>query len=737
MSSLCPASYNVVALRDDDLAKLRINDQLLSQDEIFVQRRVDINISCKFVFSSPGNPSCKLDVAAWGDGLCGSCSFCNLLADSMQQSVETDLWNTGNLREKFDPNGKLKAFEEPVSVHFTKLEYRRDHAPETFSNIVIRRENNYRDVYLLLLRGNVLLLPLNGQESEDSKKIDVDLSFELFGAEDDPIAQLLKLHRRPIHGPRLSENNLEKMRHWIKNCDESHDRCFPKMKDLDYDSALEVTAFLPTRMIEVGDTANGIHPRLIITSEMQKDRPKKLAMKYMALSYCWGREGEMLTTTQQTLPSRTENIMFDTMPRAFQDALIISQALSIPYLWIDSLCILQDDARDWQIESSRMADIFSNAYLTVVAAVGSSCHDSFLDPAPLGPTCTIPLTLNLGRRVEGQFSLRFRTRRGTSDKMADIIRSKWISRGWTFQEERLAQRVLIFGETKFFLDCKTYEQSQDTERREIRPNWATSVGGDDSGAQRKGTETTIHWGSWRAICKHYSFRELTYPEDKLPAISGMAHRIFNNVQSEYLAGLWRDNLMHDLFWKTETIASKPERYRAPSWSWASLDGKISWPSSRVFDSCVQCTSYCTILDAHTTHVGLDPYGAVKDAFLKVRGVLEQMTVVWLGGERPRHPWRLLHKEQEIGLVNLDMQPDHLQEQGLEFQYYALIVSKCDSPMENRARARGLLMEKKNCTRDGYDEFTRVGTFALFADVGPDQNQSLSVWGKAEQEIMIV
>ncbi|KAE9366203.1 HET-domain-containing protein [Stipitochalara longipes BDJ] len=737
MSSLCQASHSLLGLRDDDLSSLKIDDELPSQDEIFVQRRIDIKLSCNFVAAGPGNSNCKLEVIAWGNGatdLCGSCSFCTLLADSMQRSVESGPWSAWDLRSKLNSAEMPQMVEIPAHVQFEHLEYRRDHAPETFGNVIFRRTSSFWDVYLLLLRGYVLLHPLN---DEESRKVQVDLAFELFGEGDDPVVRLFKIHRRPLHAPRLSVENIEKMVDWIRNCDEHHSECFPKLKHLDYGTALEVTAYLPTRMIEVGDSSNEGHPKLVITSEMQTGTSKGAAIKYMALSYCWGQEYGMLRTTQKTLHSRTEKIVFDTMPQTFKDAVTIARALSIPYLWIDSLCIIQDDSRDWQIESSRMADIYSNAYLTVAAAVGSGCHDSFLNPGSPGPSCIIPLTLNQRRAIQGQFSLRFRRRRGTSDKMAEIIDSKWITRGWTFQEERLARRVLTFGENKFFLDCRTFERSQDTDRRGLRPDWASSVS-EDPGAQRgTGTEISSHWGSWRVICTHFSYRELRFPEDKLPAISGMAHRIASRVESEYLAGLWRNNLMHDLFWQADAIASKPKKYRAPSWSWASLDGKVTWPSWRVFDSCTKCTLYCTVLHAQTTRVGLDSYGAVEDGFLKIRGVLDQMTVVWVRGSRSQHPWRLCHEGQEIGHVDLDIESDHLQAHGDKNPYHAIIVSKCESREEHKPRVRGLLMEKKGCIRDGYDEFARAGTFTLFAGIGPNQNGSLGLWDEAEQVIMIV
>jgi hypothetical protein len=104
----------------------------------------------------------------------------------------------------------------------------------------------------------------------------------------------------------------------------------------------------------------------------------------------------------------------------------------------------------------------------------------------------------------------------------------------------------------------------------------------------------------------------------LPAFSGMASNMIKQIKSDYLAGLWRDHLTHDLFWQAIRTIPKPAKYRAPSWSWAALDAEVRWRSSQ---SCLKdnCEMYCTIFDAQTTAVGLDPFGAVKDGWLNIWG----------------------------------------------------------------------------------------------------------------------
>ncbi len=213
-------------------------------------------------------------------------------------------------------------------------------------------------------------------------------------------------------------------------------------------------------MIDVGDTLNDKHPRLVITSEMQPGTPKRKAMKYMALSYCWGQVDEttkLLKTTHDTIRLRTEKIELIIMPQVFQDAVVVARKLGIQYLWIDSLCIIQDDARDWQIESSKMAEIFSKAYLILIAAVGSGCNDSFLGEGVPHLSCAIPVKSKPSLATIGQFSLRYRRHRGPSDKMTVIRVSRWITRGWPFLDARLSRRVLLFGVPLFLFPARIAE----------------------------------------------------------------------------------------------------------------------------------------------------------------------------------------------------------------------------------------------------------------------------------------
>jgi len=732
MSFLCGASEEILILNDEDLISLGCSTGPPVQHarKGISERPIDINLSCEFSANGPEASVLMLTVLTWNHGgtkLCGQCSFCNTLNEGIQRSVESDLWNLS----RFEPiqYSRLLGLQ---SVRFSRLEYHTDPLPRTIGKTTTVVAD---DVYLLRLSGHLLLKPDCDAELE---LLEVFIHFELFGESFDPLVELLKIHRRPLHGVFLSSFNISKVRGWIQDCDDNHENCWSALKPFNY----KTPAFLPTRLIDVGDEAQDMHPRLVITSKMEATSLANAA-KYMALSYCWGtaeQAAKLPKTTKDTIFLRIEKIELNAMPQTFQDAITVARTLGIKYLWVDSLCIIQDDARDWEIESSKMAAIFSNAYLTLVAASGSSCNDSFLRREISGPTCTVSMSLKRGEKtIEGKYSLRFRRRWGTSDKMADISGSRWLTRGWTFQEERLARRVLMFGEKKFFFDCKAVERAEDSDACALRPGWVKSVSEvllEDHQRNRsevpEGSDPKEHWEHWQTLCSHYSYRELTFPSDKLPAISGIASNFAAKSHSKYLAGLWQDNLVHDLFWQSSDTATKSPEYRAPSWSWASLDGRILWPSWRFCLNCTGCKLYCTVLDVGTSQAGMNPYGAVKDGFLKVRGRLEEMDVVMINENRSRRRWRLVYNGKGIGSAKMDrIIPTSTN------RYQALTVATCRELGANRTLTRGLLLQKNGRERGSHVEFERVGTFTLPSGFIPARYDSLRVGGTYPDEVILI
>lgn len=142
----------------------------------------------------------------------------------------------------------------------------------------------------------------------------------------------------------------------MNSCNESHALCR---------TLSQRETPLPTRILDLKTQGPGNDLRLVTTDN--------LSARYMTLSHCWG-ESQPLITTSENIRQREKNIVFNDLPRTFRDAVTVTREMRIRYLWIDCLCIIQGDKDDWELESSRMADVYSNSYLNIAATKAEDCH---------------------------------------------------------------------------------------------------------------------------------------------------------------------------------------------------------------------------------------------------------------------------------------------------------------------------------------------------------------------------
>lgn len=232
----------------------------------------------------------------------------------------------------------------------------------------------------------------------------------------------------------MEEFSLLKM--WMQICDEDHE-CVSARK-------FQTThGLLPTRVIDVGKS-DGEPMRLVRTDPDSRG-------KYLALSHKWGNltDDEKFCASkskergQQYVHALMQRIPFQQLPKSFQDAVRVTRALGIQYLWVDSLCIVQDDTRDWELESKKMEDVFSNAYCTIAASSAESSLVGFLNPRqPPRDTICLPRSsepLYLAEHIDN-FS-------------SDVEKSALSSRGWVFQERALSRRTIYFTNTQVYWEC--------------------------------------------------------------------------------------------------------------------------------------------------------------------------------------------------------------------------------------------------------------------------------------------
>jgi hypothetical protein len=673
-----------------------------------------------------------------GAQLCGQCDFCTLIFEALTRrygaAILASVLEPGRGDEKESSTHKVS-----LTLKLSKLSFH----PSTGHSDVHGQATKEKYISFALFQGALDII-FEARDALSRQNMDIDLPLEIFRDKEQRALGLDSgVCRRELSREVLSDENVQKIKGWLDDCAGRHAACLYATEGMGGRNVqLAPTGesiSLPTRLLYVGNPLAGEDPRVVLPNDELKGIAVEAdEVRYLALSYCWGPVDESppnLVSNVSNIKDWMRAIPWAILPQTFQDVIILARTLGIYYVWIDSLCIIQGPGGDWQEESGTMRTVFSNAFLTVIAAASPSPHSGFLGRVR-SPSCKITPWGSTP-----SYSLRYRPGpkwRGT-DRMAEISGHRWITRGWTYQEERLARRVLQFGENKFFFDCRERERSEDTDIWFPRPLWSRVVYGPVRNiSTEREPATTRQWAKlnfdhWQWLCTQYSHRRLTIPEDKLPAFSGVAAVVAAKTMSRYLAGLWESNLMHDLLWDATGNARKSLAYLGPSWSWVSLDSAIYWSVPR---TCMgdTCQLHCQVLHAETVLTGPNRFGAISSAQLKLEGriirvKLARNTEQALGG----HRWNVLHQSRSLAEAKLDRH-DSILDGGVGVpDAWALLLSTCGT---DHSTTRGLLLEKSEA-KAGLGLFERIGTFAIFGRTVTESELTLSSWRKQATEIIIL
>lgn len=381
--------------------------------------------------------------------------------------------------------------------------------------------------------------------------------------------------------------------------------------------------------------------RLVLRSDLiGSDRRQP---EYAALSYCWGPPEDARSqpkTLASTLDDNLNNIRLDTLSPVLRDAVKVTQALEIPYLWIDALCILQDDISDWQRQCSQMGHVYSKARVTIIAASSRTCREGFLQPR----RHRLRLPYRSARRPEiyGSFMVQFShvypeeglTFSFLSDPFfKDLHHSRWSRRGWTFQENATSNRRILFGNEDVHVTCSTSVVSRNSPNTYDYPRPLEVLQQPNPRSQYDA------WGRLMLYYARFNRFSFTRPADVLPALAGLARIYGNALQDHYLAGHWQRRLHTSLFWfqifqpvvpvlcDSETARRQHPRL-LPSWSCLTR-GALTWP----FWDDGGCESQISVLGLRGETVGGDPYGAIQGGWLALAGhILSFSSLSWSESE---------------------------------------------------------------------------------------------------------
>ncbi|KAK6432426.1 hypothetical protein LTR95_011401 [Oleoguttula sp. CCFEE 5521] len=344
----------------------------------------------------------------------------------------------------------------------------------------------------------------------------------------------------------------------------------------------------------------------------------------------------MVKTTKSNFQQQCDDIPFISLPATFRDAIDILHALGIGYAWIDSLCIIQDDAEDWNREAARMSQVYMNGLFTIAAdnapdssyglflagtqrriSAGCLCDNVYVRPAGEGQLTAAAHTPILHSGTKG-----------TASALS--------SRAWVFQERVLSNRTLHFAESEMAWECGTVLQCEC--QVNATPISSTSFRSAYIESQQ---HSSLHL-RWLVAVTDFTMRSITYPSDRLPALAGLAAVTSDASRGLYAAGLWRteSQFLHGLLWmagyidrleqvvSTEVLRSdrQPPGY-APSWSWASITGCVNFIGSEFDQEQHSLMMDARVMEVDCTSRGLNPYGPVSEGNVALLGALAEVQIV--------------------------------------------------------------------------------------------------------------
>lgn len=447
----------------------------------------------------------------------------------------------------------------------------------------------------------------------------------------------------------------DRAKQWLSHCVQNDAPCRP-----------QDASFMPRHLINVGSSHELQEPFLFKPS---------VPVQYACLSYCWGvNVDQNMKTTTNNIQSHYRKLELAKLPATIQDAIKVCRALDIPNLWVDSLCIVQNDRNLWLKDASTMHDVYRNSHLTIAIMEPNSCQSSFLGKQQFGDPSWQRLFCPELSEWSDSKPPSLLIRPGEFKSRSDRDRSSLDKRGWCLQESILPNRRLCYDGNEMLWECMCRQICECG--HVVRPGSETKTSKDYNGLgtmlkthmpgaepprdrifqMRRGYRTVSPYFKWRELVVDYSHRSFSQKNDVLRAISALAELVQNRLlqhngfPDEYVAGLWKDELHFDLAWfinyededededdVPSSLGLKDEsesNYRIPSWSWASVGKPVSFPLTDDFETWKYEPEAINAIEIGTIdckrELPNDPTSAVIGGSLVLKGSF--VTVKYLGGD---------------------------------------------------------------------------------------------------------
>ncbi|KAJ3548512.1 hypothetical protein NM208_g978 [Fusarium decemcellulare] len=409
-----------------------------------------------------------------------------------------------------------------------------------------------------------------------------------------------------------STSAMEMAKTWLRTCkdDGSHGKCQEAYRNR------QNTGALPRRLLRVGGPDD--NPRLVQVQDIR--------VPYCALSYCWGTK-DFFMTTRANLSQNMEEIPRESFPIIMQDAMSVTRSLGYDYIWIDALCIVQDDEKDWAHEASIMGSVYSNAELTISTLVAGDCHTGLFQPRSL--RVVRPVILDIWQPRSERISHRSWAVFAEWAQEHLCIHGPVHSRGWTLQEQLLSTRILYFGDGILHWEClhdymaeadpggdnrRSYNYRADLAKRSETKQAIQGALSLDRNSSAIPQGASQPFELWKQQAEDFTCRSLSKSSDRLPAFASISASLAGAAGNSLLCGIWNgDKLLESLCWNVVKPSSSPKSLSMPSWTWGATVGEVSFHLvSRTGRGNVPILTGATVVsvDAQANEAMSEVYGSI-------------------------------------------------------------------------------------------------------------------------------
>ena len=384
----------------------------------------------------------------------------------------------------------------------------------------------------------------------------------------------------------LQQLAFDVIRPWLQQCDADHPCECGGLKHVEHLKSFVTISTerelptLPTRVIDVGIESNS-QTKLHISQPGERGR-------YLTLSYRWGEGNDAAMTTAHNIAARVEQIDVASLPNTIKDAIDVTRAMGIAYIWIDALCIIQatygstgdvSDPGDFKDEAYKMSTYYGNSYCTIAATAAENTAQGFVQSRKddvFADSCTLSPWL-----IQGARQRIVRVGPGLPRWKSDVKEASMYKRAWILQERALSTRVLHWGRGALWWECPHQRAS------EFLPRDAISVSFDQNQPYMQpdrwlaeSSSMSDLWRSWTDLIREYSAMDLGRESDRLIALQGLVDVVSQRFTGEiYLFGLWKSHLPQSLCWEVSERRQVDEPIipcKAPSWSWAACPHPVMY-----------------------------------------------------------------------------------------------------------------------------------------------------------------